>query len=237
MIEEIERSMKKHIAEYQRDNSGALLDALTEIVEPGVLRQVAGSITSDARTLDTAVQRSSIHNNGFLKIILSSSPNYQVRLHVWDCRDGMGEAVLESVHSHTADFASMIVAGGYQHEQFRTVDDGSGEEYHSYVYHAQRGARSFALEDAGMTRLQKVSDGRYLEGTVYSLAGDILHRVVPLPGILTASLVIQGPGRYSFVQVISEEPIDAGRQIPVKDLEKDKLVRYIGEVSSSTTFC
>jgi hypothetical protein len=230
MIGDIERDIARHIEAYRHNEPDALVEALCRVVHPRSLRTLLEAIISDEEMLRQAVQRSSIHNNGFLKIILATSPDYQVRLHVWDCREGEGEAVRESVHSHTADFSSMIILGAYRHEQFREMPD--GDAYYSYGYRAFRGARSFSLTDTGVKHLQRVSDGRLPRGTIYTLAGDILHRVVPEPGTLTASLVIQGPRHYSFVQVFADEQLNAGSEIAVQPLPREKFVRYVGEITA-----
>jgi len=236
MIDDVEREITKYIESYWRKEPDALVEALLRVVDPSLFRALTKAIVSDRDMLDRAVRRSSIHNNGFLKIILSTSPQYQVRLHVWDCRPGEDDAVQESVHSHTADFASMIVLGKYRHEQFREVPD--GETFHSYRYHASRGSRSFSLANTGVKYLQRISDQRLPKGTLYTLAGDILHRVVPEPLVLTASLVIQGPPCYSFVQVFADEPLNAGTEVPVRPLSIEKFVRYVDELLSDlTAFC
>jgi hypothetical protein len=230
LFDELERYLTDRMEAYKRDEPDALVQTLIELVNPSQFKSIVSAIINDENLLEQAVARSSIHNNGFLKLILASSPQFQVRLHIWDVREAEFN-VRESIHSNTADFASVILMGSYRHEVFR--ESSIGENYFSYRYHATRGARSFSLESTGPRPLQRVSDGRLPKDTVYTLAGDILHRVVPSPARLTASLVFQGPPAYSRVQVFAEEPLSAGGSIPVRPLPPQAFIQYANEVLTS----
>ena len=227
LLQDLERHLTDRVEAYTHDEPDALVQALIELVEPSRFRAILSTILDNEGLLEQAIIRSSIHNNGFLKLILASSPHYQVRLHVWDTRDSPFD-VQESVHSHTADFASVILLGGYRHEVFR--ESSTGDSYFSYSYHASRGARSFSLTSVGPRYLQRVSDGRLPTNTVYTLAGDILHRVVPQQACLTASLVFQGPPSYSRVQVFAEEPLVSGKSVAVRPLPPQSFVEYANEL-------
>jgi hypothetical protein len=233
VLQELERHLTNRVEAYTSDEPDALVQALIELVQPSQFRAIISAIVNDEQLLQQAINRSSIHNNGFLKLILVSNPNYQLRLHVWDTRESEF-AVQESVHSHTADFASVIVHGGYRHEVFR--ESTTGENYFSYRYHASRGARSFTLTSTGPKHLQRVSDAYLQEHTVYTLAGDILHRVVPRPTCLTASLVLQGPPAYSRVLVYAEEPLTSGTSLSVRPLPAEAFAGYANELLSDPGF-
>lgn len=227
VAQNLERHLADRVEAYTRDEPDALVQALVELVQPSQFQAIVSTILNDEQLLQQAINRSSIHNNGFLKLILASSPHFQVRLHVWDTRESEFD-VRESVHSHTADFASVILLGGYRHEVFR--ESPAGDSYFSYRYHASRGARSFSLKSTGSKHLQRVSDGHLPKGTVYTLSGDILHRVVPRPSSLTASLVFQGPPAYSRVRVFAEEPLNSGKSISVRPLPPEAFAGYANEL-------
>ena len=63
-------------AEWLRDNSRCLRDDLTALVD-------------DPQRLDNIADRSSIHPNGFAKIVLYPDERFGVRLHIWSRREGL----------------------------------------------------------------------------------------------------------------------------------------------------
>lgn len=224
-ISNIEAELARRVVGYTAGEPDALQSGLQDITTRWPLREILRELLASPALTERSLTRSSIHNNGFLKIILASTPSYQLRLHVWDCRPGETlSAVTESVHSHTADFASIILLGSYRHEVFRPAEVGTS--YLEYDYHATRGAREFSLESVGARHLQKASDALLPAGTLYSLAGDILHRVVPEPGIVTSSLVVQGPTCYDTIKVLSDTTLRTGETVPVKPLPADSFSRY-----------
>src|SRR5579875_2111916 len=223
VFQKLERRLSGQIQANVRDEPDILLEALSELAQPENLREILSCIATDQTTAARVAADSYLHENGFLKLTLVTTPDFQLRLHVWDTREGGLPYLPEDIHSHTADFASVILLGGYQHEIFLETE--TGNEYHGYAYDGVRGSKIFSLEYAGLQCLRCVSNSYLPTRTAYNLNSEILHRVIPKPGCLTSSLVLKGPANNPAVRVYSNSTLSAGTEIAVRPLPDGSLLR------------
>ena len=228
MLAELKRRVAEQVDAYSRGDPDALVEALTDIAHPQQFRAVITTFLDSRTLIQDIADQSYLHNNGFLKLTLASAPEYQVRLHVWDTREDGLPYFPESIHSHTADFASAILTGGYRHEVFK--ESPIGDEYFWYRFRGARGARSFSLAYVAPACLKRISDGYLPAGTIYSLTSDVLHRVIPRPNCLTASLVLKGPTASPEAEVYAEELLAPGDAIPVLPLPSNSFVKYANQL-------
>lgn len=206
----------------------ALLPALRDAVESGEVKRLLRAALDDEKILSSLQENSYLHENGFLKLTLASTDDFQVRLHVWDTRKGGLATSLESIHSHTADFASILLVGGYRHLVFEPSPHGI--PLRAYRYRGVRGERTFAIMNDGIRHLQCTSESLLPAGTAYSLAAKVLHQVIANDDCLTASLVLKGGTVNPDVEVFSEDALHTGAKIPVRALPAEAFRRYAGAV-------
>jgi hypothetical protein len=221
------------IAELKRDlftplkysvSSGVevLADALTEIVEPATFRSLLSEISASRDLLDEIASRSVWHPNGFGKIVLLSGPGYNLRLHVWHESDNMPDASRENIHNHRWDFAMVLLAGSYRHQEYRLADD--GRDFHAYSYQSSADKPSYSLTPIGKKPLRCVFEARLLEGSRYTIASEVIHRVIPDPANPPLSLVLEGPHKSSSVEVFALEQISDPGTAQFSGVSTDYLI-------------
>jgi hypothetical protein len=164
-------------AEWLRDNSRCLRDDLTALVD-------------DPQRLDDVADRSSIHPNGFAKIVLYPDERFGVRLHIWSRREGLWAEETQP-HGHRWAFASWIVVGRVHEVSYSTEPrPGSGGQYIRYGYvREELRPRLNAIDDAVLWKDGVVDHDI---GDVYWRARHELHTAAPDGHGLVASLVLQG---------------------------------------------
>ncbi len=149
------------------------------------------SILDSPDRLTVVADRSSVHPNGFAKIVLHSGCRYSVRLHVWKRRAGLWVEDTQP-HGHRWVFASWVVVGTVREVVFFSQElPGSGVRYDLYDY--SRGEDGPQLELIGTAALHRGDVIDRGAGVVYGRARDTLHTATPVGDDLVASLVLQGP--------------------------------------------
>lgn len=228
-LETVTRRLAASVAAHDDRDPDALATALTAFAEPEVLDELLDSVLADGEWLERVLARSYPHPNGFVKIVLISESNFQLRMHLWRPGDRSGDTV-ENIHSHHWDFASTLFFGGYRYQEFAVVAD--GEPFHAYTYHGHR-AGSYALRPIGRRTLRRMFDGSLAKGTTYTLNQDVFHRVTCDPDRLTGSLVLQGPRRADDeVYIFAEREIETGPSIPLRSLSRSSFVDCVRDVRS-----
>jgi len=136
--------------------------------------------------------RSYWHPNGFAKLVLHTSAEYRIRLHVWPSGSEEISTGESNPHSHRWEFSSTVIAGGGLHMVEYTEDSHRGKPYDRYRYGSDP-ANPAALRHDGEVRLFKVRSPHVTRGQVYSCDTSVVHTVRPIEAGLTATVVIQGP--------------------------------------------
>lgn len=124
----------------------SLLSVLTDGELRNAVRRTVQDALNSTRSAKAIEALSSLHPNGFIRFTLASSKDFGLRLHVWDTRDGGIPYTPESIHSHTVDLASSLIAGGYTHEVYSEIE--SGSPYDRYVFEGVRDARELQSRSA-----------------------------------------------------------------------------------------
>jgi hypothetical protein len=210
-----------------------LQHALIDLIDTGAAWRALERILQDGHIASMVSAKCSIHENGFFRITLASTPMYGLRLHVWDRRPGGLDSRTESIHSHTVDLASAILVGGYRHDIFQDAE--SGQPFVNYEFRAPRDAQMFSLVAAGTSNVVLASSAHLPTGTTFTLDGGVLHTVTPNRHRLTASLALKGPQYRSFSRVLTNEAIATGPSVPVRVMPPGALERYVAEVLALKT--
>jgi hypothetical protein len=210
------------VADYRSGNDSALVDCLRRVAAPEFLRPLlaraaAGDVPDGAYR----------HPNGFLKIVLATGPEFQLRLHVWRPTPEYPPPT-ENVHNHRWDFASAVLAGGYRFQEY--VHDARGDDFRAFRYGGHRGTSSYALTPAGDARLKCVFDADLSPGSSYLLTSDVLHRVVGPADRTTVSLILQGPHKHAPVEVYAQEELKSGDELTLDPLPPDQVAVELDRV-------
>ncbi|QFZ17071.1 hypothetical protein [Saccharothrix syringae] len=210
------------VADYRSGNDFALVDCLRRLAAPEFLRPLlARGATGEVP------DRAYRHPNGFLKIVLVSNPEFQLRLHVWRPAPEY-PAPTENVHNHRWDFASAVLAGGYRFQEY--VPDARGEDFLGFRYGGHRGTSSYALAPTGDARLRCTFDADLSSGSSYLLTSDVLHRVVSPADRTTVSMILQGPHKDAPVEVYAKHALRSGEDITLDPLPREQVARELGHV-------
>ncbi|WP_410655006.1 hypothetical protein [Amycolatopsis sp. lyj-112] len=183
-------------------------------------------ILRDEESVRAAAKRSYWHPNGFAKMVLHSSADFRIRLHVWPSSEkpSRGES---NPHSHRWEFASTIIAGEGMHMvEYNETGEG-GKPHDRYRYGADPADPAALLAD-GEARLKVVKSPHVRRGEVYSCDTGIVHTVRPIDAGLTATVVIQGTHRTPTT-VVYCEPGQTDDQ-PNGDLTEHDFRMLVGAV-------
>lgn len=145
-------------------------------------------------SLRDIAERSYVHSNGFLKLVVSAEGKFggKVRLHDWDPIHVGSES---DIHDHAWPYASAVINGRLDMETFKF--DPLGQEFD--------GTRVGTLAAPGMielgtTKIAVASEHRFDEGAVYECSPDVSHRFSRVePGSIT--VVAQGHHVKSYTTV------------------------------------
>jgi len=222
LIADLERALFARLEHPASSDVRALADTLTALAEPCVLRSLLSEISASRDLLDEVAGRSVWHPNGFGKIVLLASSGYKLRLHVWHEAVGRAGDSRENIHNHRWDFAMILLAGSYRHQEYRLVD--GGQDFQSYAYESSADKLTYRLTPAGSTPLRCVFEARLSQGSRYTIASDVIHRVIPDPADPPVSLVLEGPAKPSAVEVFAREQISAPGTAEFGRLSTDYLV-------------
>lgn len=115
-----------------------------------------------------------------------------------------------------------LLAGSYWHQEYRLADH--GKEFHAYTYQSAPDTSSYSLVPSGTKPLRCVFDACLFRGSRYTIASEVIHRVIPDPGNPPVSLVLQGPSKPSRVDVFALEQISQAGISPFRRLSVDHLI-------------
>ncbi len=164
---------------------------LTEFLSRWRLIDVIDSFAHDPKLLCTLSKRAYRHSNGFdrLQLLPPRHADYGLRLHIWWGDEGVSK---ERVHGHPWNFASRVLVGSLNFEQF--IESHSGEVVEVSEYARPDGRLAYELTHVGTTKLRPILRGAMPAGTSYSADHELLHRVWVNPGQPAATLMLHGKG-------------------------------------------
>jgi hypothetical protein len=233
-ITDLDLDITEYVRGYVAGAEEGLVDALSMIASPDNFRSLLAQIISDRVQLAEVAGRSFWHPNGFAKMVLLSRPLYKIRLHIWPNNPGSRVGTQENIHNHRWDFSTVLLAGGYCHQEFRPAVN--GENFHAYVYHSAGNSGFYSLDPVGTQALRCVFNVHLSQGSRYTISSEVLHRVVPDPGQPTVSLILEGPHQLSSVQVFAREEVRQAASTSLAAISSEALLRYMSEVLALPAF-
>ncbi|WP_328875993.1 hypothetical protein OHT76_41220 [Streptomyces sp. NBC_00287] len=234
VIADLERELSRRIADYISGSQESLAEALSVVARPSAFPRLIYAITRDEDRFSGVVHRSVVHPNGFVKIVLLSTVDYRLRLHVWRENGTAPMEFQESIHNHRWDFASTILAGAYRHQEYQLSE--TGEPFLEYRYQPAEDRRSYTLVPVGNRTLRCVFDARLAQGTGYSMTSVVLHRVVPDLAHPTVSLVLEGPHQPTRVKVFAKYDLGLKTSTSFATLAASSLKDHLDAVVALPVF-
>lgn len=209
------------VSPHGRIGTTAQTTNLPSLLEAAQLFHELSSFSPD--TLNEICERSYIHTNGFVKIVLR---NYldgsALRLHVWTER---GAGTESDIHTHWWSFRSVVLCGELEHRIYSIDEEGP---LHRYKYASANGGRDFSLERIGSVTANLQAHFTMPKGFTYLLHPSAYHTIsakVPM----TASLILTGPPEAEENYVLSETKPELAISSP--KLSVDSLSEIIHDLT------
>lgn len=155
---------------------------------------------SDPCLLAAVARRSTFHENGFVKIVLSRDSRSSVRLHIWQTIEKHVWA--ENVHDHRFAFRSCVLAGALEHRPWSR--SGSGEIKSRFHYFPATGTSRYRIVYQGNEAISPGEALRIGEGDEYGMRARELHQVRALEPETITFLVEDRTELDSFATVFSD---------------------------------
>lgn len=161
------------------------------------LESLLERIASSGAETAAVAARSYVHDNGFAKLVLTApdESGESLRLHVWPD----GEPQPGNIHNHCWDFASIVLEGALEYEEFGL--DAEGDVAATAFSFGGTQNLSYELEHRGTVKLRSTTRGSHTEGSIYEMAAETLHRSWSTAGMETMTLLARGPRRRSVADV------------------------------------
>lgn len=197
------------------------------------IRRLLLDLVRDEETAAAIACRSSIHANGFVKIVLERSLGMTVRLHVWDTALVPDTDLPENIHDHVWAFASVVLVGELDEERF--VENAAGMPADRYRYVRDRATLPPGkLERSGSVHLRKSAELVHEAGVPYRVDSSLLHRARNIRDHgLGATLAIMGVQRQPNASVFAAP--DCAVRLDEEDaaLSIDDTVRLVTLVADA----
>jgi hypothetical protein len=134
------------------------------------------NLAADGSEVVDIAKRSSIHANGFTKLVLERRENSALRLHIWKESDGGSHCSAENVHNHVWEFSSRVLIGTLTDERFSKTANGEMASEYEYVRDNRRHTTRGILKYLNETRLSCTREISHRAGEIYSMGTTVLHR-------------------------------------------------------------
>lgn len=132
----------------------------------------------------TTVPRVVLHPLRFLCVPIVRRPAYGVCAHVWN--DGMRAS--ETIHAHSWDLHSHVVAGALTNETFDVTEHGRG--LYRVVHVHSRGMDDYVAPTNKIVDPGEPTGTFHREGESYEMAAGTFHRSIPVQGRETMTIVV-----------------------------------------------
>jgi hypothetical protein len=187
-------------------------------------------ILEDESTLNVVAGGSSIHANGFAKLVLQRSAGLALRLHVWEPAAPDQDGEPENVHNHVWPFGSRVLIGALGEQRFGPARDGAMMDHYRYV-RDRATLPPGKLEHLGKVRLAKLDELSHPAGAVYHVDDTVLHRAWSVKDDgYAATLVLTGSPRSTGASVYAHAGVHAREDAPNAGLSSAAARRLIGVV-------
>ncbi len=160
---------------------------LRVLVDANGLRELLCiNLKSDNRLARLAM-RSSVHENGFVKIPLFKNEAIAVRLHIW--KPAKASSWAGNIHDHRFAFWSHVISGTLIQRRWNEAT--SGEVYSRYRYVPGILTGQQILNYDGEYKLRHGDLEEIHEGHTYFLHSGVIHQTAILPEVPTITLLVE----------------------------------------------
>lgn len=214
-------------------NELASLTDLLSTMSRREIKRILLDVVRDEESIAKVAGRSSIHANGFVKIVLERARGMAVRLHVWHTAHTPDADLIENIHDHVWAFASVVLVG--ELDEHRFVENASGTPADKYRYIRHRGTLPPGrLAHSGAVRLRKSAETVHVTGVPYQVSSSVLHRARNIPDHgLGATLAITGVQRQPIASVFAEPGCGVRQDEEYATLSIDETGRLVSLVAEA----
>lgn len=200
----------------QLSSNSCLGSILLKFLDSFSVQDILKDLTDD--DFNSILQRTYIHDNGFYKIPLIKSTNFQLRIHYWskEIKSQSGTSK-QNAHDHRWDFASYILQGSYSHQKL-VEESSASESLNHYIYHKANNFAGYNLQYNRLASLKVTNEDIYKKGDILNLNYEDIHRV-SMKKYPVVTLVLCGYSHRNYTNIYSCQKID-------------RSVRFINEITS-----
>lgn len=192
------------------EDSGQYIGIVSDLGTETSLRRLLSILSNDQLCLTEVARQSYKHHNGYDRIELfpPSYLGYGVRLHIWWSDERSDK---EHIHTHPWDFASSIILGTLNFEQF--AEDSEGEDFFVNYYDRPTAKTSYVLRSGGVGKLKKTFGAALVSGCSYVARRPFIHRVDKTPNVNTATIMVHGPELDYPTRIFTKEPLAGNNSV------------------------
>lgn len=207
----------------------ALIPILLHYTELDRMRALIRTACADDDLIAACAVNSERHPLGFDKFVLSASPLFEVRLHIWwpGAVSGRGD-----VHNHRFSYASAVIAGVIQVSSYRLGRSGV-----TMTRLAERRISSsvYKYRPVGDSHVKRMTTWALSSGSAYYMDATELHRVEMMGGQMAATLFIRtGDEHRNTTIMTARDPAEAlktERERLAADEVRKRLLRFVHNIS------
>jgi hypothetical protein len=216
----------------EHDELAALSGVLRSMSLHEIRRFLLG-IARNENVIAAVARRSSVHANGFVKVVLERERGMALRLHVWHADKARDTELEENIHDHVWAFASVVLIGQLDEERY--AEHSAGLLADRYRYIRDRATLPPGnLRRAGSARLTRTAELSHPAGTSYRVDSSLLHRARSITDNgLGATLAIMGVQRKPNASVFAEPDRAARKDVEQGALSIDDTVTLVRSVADA----
>ena len=194
----LESSLQKH-----RKSGGNIHSILNNIVKEYPICNLLIQLISDEKAISLVADKSYIHSNGFIKIVLAELglTCLKLRLHIWQNE----EPIIDShIHNHAWNYTSFVCTGFLNMDLFKETTKGD----YSFNKFKVGNLKNKSAINCGLVSLKDYDRKKILKGDFYSLEINKIHRISTNKH--TATLVLQDDHivDHSYVYINQNKILD-----------------------------
>ena len=199
-------------------NTPSNRESLLLNLQKHVLIKLLENILENKKDIDKISKQSYKHNNGFDKILLlDNRPYYSIRLHLWN-KDKNNS----NIHNHEWDLSGIVLYGSYNWKLYSIVPN-SYENLYQYTCNYNNNYSGHKFLNEKVVNVKKYLDITISKNSIYSIDGDIYHKISNNKKEEASSLIIHSNVNKESINIMSNERLESSIINFNKNYSSDEL--------------
>lgn len=208
-IEELKTYIDMHIA---KGGETAIREVNSLFSVPANLSFLLQCIMNNDDLLQSTLDESYYHENGFHKLVILHGKNFKLRMHHFG---NTARIPMENVHDHRWAFASTILSGELKMRLFE-VNENDGEPVIHYKYDSNKLSGQYETIQVGKTNVKQIKEKTYKAGEQYFMGTTDLHRIINQPFEESITLILTGMPISDVCNLYATRPLNQVEKTPEK---------------------